>query len=363
MSDGSDTQYMIQAVDEARRSVDEDDGRGHPRVGAVVVKDGKILAKTCRGDMEAGEHAEFTALEKMLSRRVLSGCTVYTTLEPCTTRNHPKIPCADRLVERRVSRVVIGMLDPNQTITGKGILRLRRAGIAVDLFPTELMSQLEELNRDFVRQMQAERDAAIVPGIEEAGLSAFYPSRDYYGRYRPTAGTIDRYVGTAQNSAILVSVNLMTGLPFHDLWNLLEAKLVRSTEFVAVISLLDPRRAELMSTIGTILAQRPDHLAGEIRATLRGLQDCKGRLTPDASRRFQLRVHSVLPFGSAILLDHRTESGRIQIETKPYKAGLQKSFGFEIIDRKESVLYRTLAKSYEDLLKDGVSVNDISLDD
>src|SRR5579872_4192930 len=125
--------FMRRAIEEAKRSVSEDT-RTHPRVGCVVVKDGRSLASGCRGDLYPGDHAEFTTLEKKLTNRILSGSTVYTTLEPCTTRKHPKIPCADRLIERRVSRVVIGMLDPNQVITGRGILRLRRAGIAVDLF-------------------------------------------------------------------------------------------------------------------------------------------------------------------------------------------------------------------------------------
>src|SRR5260370_33972380 len=72
-------------------------------------------------------------------------------MEPCTAGNHPKVPCAVRLIERRVSRVGIGLLDPDVRITGRGQRELRKAGIATDFFPTALMAEVEDLNRDFTR--------------------------------------------------------------------------------------------------------------------------------------------------------------------------------------------------------------------
>src|SRR5947208_4355255 len=76
---------------------------------AVVVKDGRVLSSAYPGEAP-GNHAEFTALDKKLADQVVCGATIYTTLEPCTTRNHPKIPCVKRIIDRKVARVVVGML-------------------------------------------------------------------------------------------------------------------------------------------------------------------------------------------------------------------------------------------------------------
>ncbi len=145
-----DAVYARMAIDEARKSISENDKRPHPWVGAVVVKDGKVLSKAHRGEVP-GNHAEFTALERNLCDIAVAGATVYATLEPCTTRNRPKIPCADRLIERRIKRVVIGMLDPDDRIRGKGHRKLTNAGIEFSFFPHDLAMEVEELNRDFTR--------------------------------------------------------------------------------------------------------------------------------------------------------------------------------------------------------------------
>ena len=153
----------IRAAIEASRLSCAESGEVRPKVGAVVVLNGIVLATAYRGEIPE-RHAEVIALEDKLAVTSIVGAVVYTTLEPCVRRGPGKIPCADRLVERRVSRVVIGMIDPDPTISGRGILALRDAGIEVDLFPVVLMAEVEALNREFSRRFPRARQPPTSTG-------------------------------------------------------------------------------------------------------------------------------------------------------------------------------------------------------
>lgn len=143
---------MELAIKLALKCEPEDD-RIHPKVGVVVVKSGKIVSMAYRGETGGGDHGEYAALDKKFPDSLLAGSTVYTTLEPCTKRVHPKkISCTQRLKDRHVKRVVIGMLDPNPDIQGKGHTALAEAGIAVGTFKPDLTKQILDINRNFIRK-------------------------------------------------------------------------------------------------------------------------------------------------------------------------------------------------------------------
>ena len=185
-----DREFCAVAVAEARKSVSEDDGEPHPCVGAVVVKDGKILATGYRGETGDGRHAEFCALKKIdddVDHVDLSGCTIYTTLEPCSKRNSPdKIACATRLINAKASRVVYGMADKDESVYGHVLLT--EANVAVGLFPKDLIQELLALNKDW---SNSRRQAEIAPPPNDASPVA---TVSYYKPGSSMADNIHLYV-------------------------------------------------------------------------------------------------------------------------------------------------------------------------
>ena len=103
----------------------------NPMVGAVIVCDGKIIGEGYHA--KCGEaHAEVNAIRSVKNQELLKRSTIYVSLEPCA--HHGKTPpCADLIVEKQLKRVVIGCQDPFAKVNGKGIEKLRQAGIEVEV--------------------------------------------------------------------------------------------------------------------------------------------------------------------------------------------------------------------------------------
>ena len=106
----------------------------NPVVGAVLVRDGEIVGEGWH-ERAGGPHAEAVALEAAGPRA--EGATLYVTLEPCSHHGRTP-PCADAVRDAGVSRVVAGAADPNPKVAGRGLERLRSAGVAVELADGDL---------------------------------------------------------------------------------------------------------------------------------------------------------------------------------------------------------------------------------
>jgi pyrimidine deaminase RibD-like protein len=144
---------MELAVSVARKSVAED-ARLHPRVGAVLVQSGQILGDAFRGELGPGDHAEFTLFQKKLKGADVRGSILFTTLEPCTYRkNHT--PCVNWVVEKQIACVFVGMLDPNPRIYSLGVTQLRKNGVAIEFFPTDLREAIRVDNSGFIDAFRA----------------------------------------------------------------------------------------------------------------------------------------------------------------------------------------------------------------
>lgn len=146
--------YLEEAVAQGKQSKPEDE-KPHPLVGAVILdRGGEVLAVAHRGELSLGDHGEYTALERKLPDNDLTGCTLITTLEPCTHRNHPKQSCSTRIVSRRIGKVYVGILDPNPDVYGKGVLFLREHNVGIEMFPADLAGQVRLDNKRFIELYQ-----------------------------------------------------------------------------------------------------------------------------------------------------------------------------------------------------------------
>ena len=148
---------MRMAVDLGKKSVAEPNRSSvAPLVGVVVVKGDVLVDAGHRGMTGEGEHAEYGVLAT-LKDSDLTGSTVFTTLEPCSSRNHPKVPCARHLIDRGVATVFIGMYDPNPRIYRMGWKLLRDAGVNLRDFGPELRAEIHADNQAFIQQYQMAR--------------------------------------------------------------------------------------------------------------------------------------------------------------------------------------------------------------
>ena len=124
----------------------------NPQVGCVIVSDGEIVGEGAH-IYDERDHAEIVALRHARERGTdLSGATAYVTLEPCSHHGRTG-PCADALIAAGVRRVVVATVDPNPQVSGRGIARLRAAGI--DVTVGVMQQEARAINDAFARFIRA----------------------------------------------------------------------------------------------------------------------------------------------------------------------------------------------------------------
>jgi diaminohydroxyphosphoribosylaminopyrimidine deaminase/5-amino-6-(5-phosphoribosylamino)uracil reductase len=210
--DSSDLDFMRRALLLAARGGRE--VRPNPRVGALLVRDGRVLAEGFH-QRYGGPHAEIEAL--LRAGDSARGATLYVTLEPCAHQGKTG-PCAAALLEAGVARVVACMQDPNPLVRGRGFERLRAAGVVVDV--GLMAGEARELNRAFLVWVTQSRpyvtlklaqslDGRVALGSGESRWISSAAARERVHRLRAEADAVMVGIGTALIDDPLLTVRLV----------------------------------------------------------------------------------------------------------------------------------------------------------
>lgn len=217
-----DEKYMRRALELAAHG--ELDASPNPMVGAVIVDaSGRIIGEGWHRRCGEG-HAEVNAVASVADQEALKDSTMYVTLEPCSHYGKTP-PCAELIVRTGIPRVVIGTLDPFAKVSGRGVARLREAGVEVEVGMLE--KECQELNRKFMTAHRCRRPYITLKWAQSAD------------------GFIDGHVSTPLNSMLV-----------HKLRATHDAILVGSGTALADNPALDTRLYAGKSPVKVVLDRR-----------------------------------------------------------------------------------------------------------
>jgi len=139
----SDKKYMNMCIQLAKQGLGK--VSPNPMVGCVIVNNGEVIGQGFHEEY-GGPHAEANAITNIEDQSLLKRSTLYVNLEPCS--HHGKTPpCADLIIKHKIPKVIIGCVDTFSEVSGKGIEKLKAAGIKVEV--GVMKGQSEELNKRF----------------------------------------------------------------------------------------------------------------------------------------------------------------------------------------------------------------------
>jgi hypothetical protein len=205
------------------------------------------------------------------------------------------------------------MLDPNQTVTGKGILRLRRAGIEVDLFPPDQMAEIEDLNRDFSRDQQEIVALLDKLQIERNGLISVSTGRGRDDDFQAIRAR-------AKHKIIVVGIG-MSQISMYARRTLNEQAKLVPIDFM----MIDP---DFLNSNPAVTCQLQEFLdirdfSATVRASYTSLEILAKETNSDGNylQRMQLRVYRTIPTMSMVMIDPDTPNGELIVEFFLYHSG------------------------------------------
>ncbi len=289
----------------------------NPLVGAVILKDGKIIASGYHhkyGDI----HAEIDAINNA-GDIDFSETTLVVNLEPCSHYGKQP-PCSEKIAELKFKEVVIGMLDPNPLVAGRGVEILEKAGIKVVL--NVLEDECKRLNRVFIKHITSglpfislknaqSINGAIATGKGDSKWISGEKSRRYVHKLRAEydAVAVGKNTALADNPELTVRmvegrnpfrIVFDTHLNVPEDYNLLSDKFKEKTIVVASEQMKESDKARRLqkSGINILFAESGENGKIDLRKTL-----------SDLYRRFN--IASILVEGGAVLFNSFLEIGEI----------------------------------------------------
>ncbi|MDD5680668.1 MAG: bifunctional diaminohydroxyphosphoribosylaminopyrimidine deaminase/5-amino-6-(5-phosphoribosylamino)uracil reductase RibD [Candidatus Omnitrophica bacterium] len=199
-NDPADKRYMALAISLAKKGTGKTSP--NPAVGAVLVKNGKIIAADYH--KKAGlPHAEALVMKK--AGRDARGATLYCTLEACTHYGKTP-PCADMVIKSGIKRAVFAMKDPNPINDGKGIAKLKRAGVETECGLME--AGAKRLNRPFIKFMKKRLPYVTIKIAESLdGKTADSKGNSKWITSEGSRKLVHRL--RAQNDAVMIGINTL----------------------------------------------------------------------------------------------------------------------------------------------------------
>lgn len=171
----SDAVYMRRALELAANGLGS--VSPNPLVGCVIAHNGRTIGEGWHMRF-GGPHAEVNAVNQVRDRSALKDSVVYVTLEPCSHYGKTP-PCADLLIECKVKKVVVCNADVNPLVSGRGIAKLRNAGIKVE--ENFLAEEGEEINRRFFTYFRKRRPYIVLKWAQTA--DGFIARENYESRW------------------------------------------------------------------------------------------------------------------------------------------------------------------------------------